>query len=213
MPISLPANPRAIELSFRHNRPWWSSEGRDRLQHWQVSADVNHLLPCGEVFRHVADLGVDVIDLTQPLDSDPDNWGSRYAAECVADHQSGRLHPDLEEWVSRGGAQAVVLRSITVSKPWRGHRLAELLTASMLRFWARSSRLALCRIRPEDFADECPDPVSAELAATRLSDLVERLGFVAWRDGYVGDLASPALRAARESMIQLWWPDRNDPHA
>lgn len=212
--VSLPATPLAIEVSIRHNRPWWISEDRNRAQRWQISADVNQLVPCGEVFRHVADLAVDVIDLRHVAASDDhDDWGRRYAAECVADRQAGRLHPDLEERIGPGAPQAVILRSILVAEPWRGQRLGELLLASMLRFWARSARLALCRVVPEDFAGQCPDPVAAELAATRLVALLERLGFFPWRDVYAGDLASSALRAACDSVIQLWWPDQGDSHA
>lgn len=212
--VSLPATPLAIELSIRHSRTWWKPEDGDRAQHWQISADVTQLIPCGEVFRHVADLAVDVIDLRRPAASDGyDDWATGYAAGCVADRQAGRLRPDLEERISPGVPQAVVLRSILVAEPWRGQRLAELLLASVLRFWARSARLALCRVVPEDFADQCPDPLAAEFAAMRVVALLERLGFFPWNDVYVGDLASPALRAACDSVIQLWWPDGEDSHA
>lgn len=212
--VSLPATPLAIELSIRHSRLSWKPEDGDRVQHWQISADVNQLVPCGEVFRHVADLAVDLIDLRDSAGhGDHDDWGMRCAAECVADRQTGRLQPDLEERISRGVPQAVVLRSILVAEPWRGQRLAELLLASMLRFWARSARLALCRVELDDCAGQCPDPLAAEFAAMRLVALLERLGFFPWRDVYVGNLASSALRAACDSVIQLWWPDRGDSHA
>lgn len=211
--VSPPTTPLAIELSIRHRRQWWEPEDGDRVQRWQISADVTQLIPCGEVFRHVADVAVDVIDLRHPAASGGHDWATGFAAGCVADRQAGRLLPDLEERISPGAPQAVVLRSIFVAEPWRGRRLAELLLASVLRFWTRSARLALCRVVPEDFADQCPDPLAAEFAAMRVAALIERLGFFPWNGVYVGDLASPALRAARDSVIQQWWPDEGDSHA
>lgn len=209
--MSLPVTPLAIELSIRRRTLWW--EPGDGAQPWQISADVNQLLPCGEAFRHVADLAVDVVDLRHPGASDDhDAWATRYAIECVADRRTGRLHPDLEERIGPGVPRSVVLRSVLVAEPWRGQRLAELLLASMLRFWARSARLALCRVVPEDFAGQCPDPLAAELAAMRMVALLERLGFFPWRGLYVGDLASSALRATCDRVIQLWWPDGEDSH-
>lgn len=212
-PVGLPATPLAIELSLRHSQPWWEPGGRDGVQHWRVSADVNQLIPCGEVFRHVADLTLDVIDMRHPaVRGDPRDWGRQYAAECVADHQTGRLHPHLEERIPPGVPWALIVRSIAVTEPWRGQRLGELLLASALRLWAKRTRLALCRVLPGDVAGQCPDPVAAELAAMRMTGLLERLGFFPWRDVHVADPASPVLRAACENAIQLWWPDRGDSH-
>lgn len=212
--VALPATPLAIELSFCHNRPWWKPEDGYGVQSWRVSADVNQLVPCGEVLRHVADIAVDIRELRDAAGhGNDDDWGRSSVAECVADEQTGRLHPDLEERISPGVPQAVVLRSIVVTEPWRGQRLAELLLASMLRFWARSARLTLCRVTPGDFAAQCPDPVAGELAAMRMIALLERLGFFPWRDVYVADNSSSALREACEGVVQLWWPDRGDSHA
>ncbi len=212
-PMALPTTPLAIELHVRHSRSLWEPDGRDGVRRWHVSADVNRLIPCGEVFRHVADVDLDVVDLHTPAAcGDQTDRAGRYAAECVADFPSGRLHPDLERKIAPGVPQAAMVRSIVVAERWRGQRLGELLLASTLRLFSQWARLALCRVPPDDVAVECPDPVAAELATMRMSGLLERLGFFLWRDIYVCDLTAPELRAVCESVIQMWWPDSSDSH-
>lgn len=212
----MPATPLAIELTARHRRPWWHVEDRyNSLQRWQISADVGQLVPCGEVFRHVADLAIDLIDLRAERSAVPDHggcWVERFVAESVFDQRSGHLHPELEERAGDGLASVVLLRSIRVAECWRGRGLAEVLIAAALRTWAHSARLGVCRVSVDDFAELRADPVAADLAVARVTDLLERLGFSRWREVHVVDLKHPALVHARFAAAGRWWPDPDDSH-
>lgn len=216
LPTDLPATPLAIELTVRHSRPWWQVADRDiRLQRWEVSADVSQLIPCGEVFRHVADLTIDLLDL-RCAESAPehigDDWMKRFVADSVLEDGTGRLCAELEERTTAGVPRAVFLRSVRVMNSWRGQGLGGVLIASTLRTWAHSARIGVCRISPDDFAHGCPDAMAAEFAVIRMVALLERLGFVPWRDVHVVDLKHPALRDVRIDVIRRWWPDPDDSH-
>lgn len=205
----LPATPLAIELTVRHRRPWWRVEDWEQ---WQVSADVSSLVPCGEVFRHVADLAIDLVDLQRCASDNGGGWAERFVAEAVVDQRTGRLHPELEERAGDGVARVVILRSISVAKSWRGQGLAGVLIAAALRTWAHSARLGVCHVAVEDFADLCPDQVAAKLAVARMVSMLERLGFSRWRGAHVVDLSDPALVDARLAIIGRSWPDPDDSH-
>lgn len=216
-PTPLPANPLSIELTFQHRRLWWQVGDRDdRPEQWGVSADVNQLIPCGEVFRHVGDLSITIADVRRDRSSidarDTGQWVSEFLAESVLDHEDGRLHPELEDRIGPGVPRMVILQKIAIAQSWRGHGLAEVLTAGALSALAHNSRLAACRISPGDFADTCPDPMAADLASVRMSGMLERLGFFRWRGVHVVDLNDPALLDACHRVIGRWWPDANDSH-
>lgn len=212
----LPANPLSIELTVQHRQPW-VSVGDDQPELWHVSADVNHLVPCIEVFRHVGDLSIAVVDLRHdPRLTDSagvERWVAEFIVESVVDHENGRLHPELEGQLSAGVPRLLILRTMSLIDAWRGHGLAEILIAGALKTLAPGARLAACRVSPEEFADTCPDPVAAELASVRMAGLVERLGFSRWRGVHVADLKSPALLDARFRIIERLWPYADDSHA
>ncbi|TNC22233.1 hypothetical protein [Amycolatopsis alkalitolerans] len=214
MSPALPANPLSIELTVSHRRLWWHvAEEDEQPELWDVSADIWRIGLCPDDERHVADINLAVADLSGEqnlMDSvGLGEWALEFIAETVIE-PGGRLHHDLERWITPGPPRLVVLRRITVSEPWRGHGLGGVLIASALRIMAPSGRLAACRVSPADF--HCPgqDRMCAELASLRAGAMLERIGFRRWREVHIIDLRSPSLVDAGIDMMRQWWPHRNE---
>lgn len=206
----MPGNPLSIELTVSHRRLFWHTDDEDECpEHWSASADVWPFDVYPDADRHVADIQFAIADLTAErnlLDSITfGEWALEFIAETVLD-PSGRLHRELEAWISRGPARMIILRHIAVAERWRGHGLGSALIAGALRILAPSARLAVCRVSPADFTGTCPDRVSAELASVRAGAMLERIGFRRWREAHVVDLRSPELLDARMELLSRWLP-------
>ncbi|HJQ46585.1 MAG TPA: hypothetical protein VJ870_09730 [Amycolatopsis sp.] len=214
MSSALPGNPLSIELTVSHRRLWWHMpDGDDQPELWDVSADIWRLGACADGERHVADIEVAVADLSGEqnlLDSvGMGEWALEFIAETVIEPE-GRLHHDLERWISAGPPRMVVLRQVVVSESWRGHGLGPVLIASALRIMAPTARLAACRVAPADF--HCPgtDRMYAEMASLRAGAMLERIGFRRWQDVHLIDLRSPSLVDAGIDVMRTWWPHRDE---
>lgn len=200
MPKEVPANPLAIELSVTHKRLWWQTGRTDEQpERWEVSADIWGVEDADEEERHVGDISLALADLSMRRDINDaailGDWIIDFIAELVADPALGELHPDLESRFSPGPPHLVVIRHIEISEPWRGVGLGKVLTASVLRTFARYARLAACY----------PDP--AKLSGGPVGEKLEHLGFHRWRDAYVVDLRAPSLEEASTEVIGRWWTE------
>lgn len=132
-------------------------------------------------------------------------WALDFIAEAVVDPDQGKLHAELDDIISKGAPRMLIVRSIGVEKPWRGHGLGAALTASALRIMAPNARLAVCRVSPLDFRGAGTD--AAETAAFRAGAMLERIGFHRWRGVHIIDLRNPSLVEVRMDMLDQWWPE------
>lgn len=212
MSRDLPANPLSIQLTVTHERLWWQVERADEQpERWEVSANIWGMENTEHKARHVGDISLALADLTMERNlidaSVLGDWSMEFIEALVADPARGTLHPDLEQQVSPGPAHLVVVRRISVTRPWRGYGLGAALTASALLVFARYARLAACYVSPENFADTGHDSVSADLASVRIGRMLESMGFHRWNDAYVVDLRNPSLLETRRRVITQWWPN------
>ncbi|TNC22246.1 hypothetical protein [Amycolatopsis alkalitolerans] len=208
----LPANPLAIQLTAVHERLWWQLERADEQpERWDVSANIWGLEDTDREARHVGDISLALADLTMErtlIDASVlGDWATEFIDALVADPTRGTLHPDLERQVNPGPPHLVVVRRISITRPWRGYGLGAALTASALLLFARYARLAACHVSPENFAGTGHDPVSADLASVRIGGMLESMGFHHWNGAYVLDLRNPSLLETRRRVITQWWPD------
>ncbi|NEE03927.1 N-acetyltransferase [Phytoactinopolyspora halotolerans] len=209
----LPANPLSIELSITNSALWWQAgDDDDVLEHWEVSADVWDYEACSPRHRHVGGMSLVVADLDRDrnlLDEiEPEQGPLEYIAESVIDLADGVLVPELDTCITPGVPRMVIIRWFELAPEWRGHGLAGPLIAAALDRFARTARLAVCRIAPSCLPIGSVDPVAAEFACTRLSDLLESVGFFHWKGVHVVDLNDPTLRDASLGLVRQWAPDR-----
>ncbi|NIH82180.1 hypothetical protein [Amycolatopsis viridis] len=207
---ALPANPLSIELTLTHRRFWWRIDDEDEEpEQWDASADISHLERCRDDLRHVGDIVFAVADLTRKrnlLDSVVlGEWALEFIAETVIDPDRGGLHPELDSMISDGPPRLIVLRSIGIEEPWRGHGLGAALTASALRIMAPHARLAVCRVSPQEFRGGGASREAAETTALRAAAKLERAGFRRWRGVHIVDLGSPGSVHPRADVLDQWW--------
>jgi GNAT superfamily N-acetyltransferase len=213
--VQLPANPLSIELTMTSQDLWWQTkDDTDGLEYWQVSADVWELDPCPPERRHVGLFRLAVAELNSEqnmLDAlAVGEWLFEYIAETVLNLSDGRLLPELDAQVSAGVERMVILCGFELEEAWRGHGLAAPLIGATLARFSETARLAVCRVSPADFNDECPDRISAELTCLRLGALLERIGFFLWKGVYVVDLKDRALADAGIALFRQWGPCGED---
>lgn len=207
----LPANPLSIELTLGHRRLWWHVEEQDEdPEPWDISADVWEPNPCPDGLRHVGDISVVITDVPRRRSLlDTVALGERihdFLAEAVVGEHR-RLHPELDARLCPGPERFVIVRRVEIAEEWQGHGLAGSLLACTLRMLSKTARLAVAGPTKADFADEDLDEMSAEFAGARVTGLLERIGFWRWRGVHVVDLRSDRLLAARQDLLDLWWPD------
>lgn len=208
MTRQIPCDPLSIELAVTHRRLWWQIDEGDVIpQRWEISVDVPTTVDCPAESRHVADISIDQADFggTQNLldTLTLEDWALEFIAETILQPPDDDLHPDLDAQISDGPHRMLILRTITLTEPWRGHGLSGPLIASALGVLAPAARLAVCRISPADFG-RGNDRLSAELASVRMGEMLKRIGFTIWRSLHVLDLTDPVLYAARSALFDRW---------
>jgi hypothetical protein len=209
---NLPANPLSIELTMTNRRLWWPDGDEGQPETWDVSADVWDLDLCIDEERHVADIGLAIVNLTRPVDQlDALSIGEgmqEFLNAAVDEPLTGRLHPDLEDTISPGPPRLAVLRTVHITEPWQGNGFAPVLVAGTLSALRPMARLAACRTHWEAFLPYAGDEISADLTAARARTALEPIGFYPWHDVHILDLTSPRLSEARKEYLDKLWPDR-----
>lgn len=201
----------SVELTMSQRQYAWSlAYDQGRVGHWEVSADAWHLESHRPECRHAGDISL----VLASFDADRSvlglmeigPWVAEFAASAIVDPDTGVLVPELEDRITPGPARMLVLCAFELTEAWRGFGLAVPLVSGALAHFARSARMAVCRLSVTELLRWYPDHASAEQARVGLARLLARMGFVEWRGVYVADLNDPALSEVRRAAVREWLP-------
>lgn len=172
---------------------------------WEVAVEIDPRQSGGRD-THIGDVWADQVDLRTPptlLEALAlGQWAPTWFDEAMPDPASGRLHPELEDRVQPGPPSLLMLRRVSLSREWRGHRLAAPLLAGALRALADAglARAAIAHIAPihcmevnRNYPFEITDIPTAAKVVDRLTSVLTSLGFTDWQGTLIADLTNPQL--------------------
>ncbi len=152
---TLPDDPWAITLTYRHGHPWWyGADGA--LETWHASADIHEGEPGTD--SHVGDMSITLVDLYKTHDPfallDGEDAELGHIAQALLDPDDGQLDPDLDEQLEPAGDRILILHAVRLTPRWRGFGLGPLLAGTAIRKLSSGARAAVCYPAPHSDPDD-----------------------------------------------------------